>query len=365
MAPNILYYQAGNIYFYKKKIFKFFDRKIGVISAKDLVFIKKSYPSKAKKHLKRIIEEEVSTTFSSENFSFFYQVIEGTLSHIEVTIWGFDKSIKDELINKYQCTYIIPEPLCFFAETPLVLIYKDQDNYVLIHLFKNKVLNFLTLKELNKESINLFLKSCKNISMIKLYTHDTELEDYLSTSNIQIQKYEAPAYPLFLDYLTLTALKNFRVKQLSLKLDPAFILRVLAYFLLSFTVTFYISSKKYDEKILEIDKRIKAIKEEGIDTMDKRMTEEIEKIRANKQDVLYILNSLEGILPKGTTVKKLSLTEETLDLTLLSNDPLIVINNLTFERCFTYVKLTSPINKKQDQYLMDIKLGLSKCKLID
>jgi hypothetical protein len=363
MTQNILYYQAGDVNFHKKKIFKFFDRKIGVISVKDLVFIKKTYPLKAKKHLKKIIEEEISTLFSSENFSFFYQILGETSSQIEVTIWGFDKSIKDELINKYQCSYIIPEPLCFFSEISLLLIYKSQDMYVFIHLFKNKVLNFFTLKELNKESVNLFLKSIKNFSTIKSYIVGENLQNYFSGFNIQIE--EPPSYPLFLDYISFVPFKNFKIKHFSFKLELFFLLRILAYLFLSLTVVFLLSSKNYDEKIKEIDKKLNALKVEGANSTENKTLQEIEKLRANKQDVLYILNSMEGILPKGTTVKKLSISEETADLTLSTNDPLIVLNNLNFEKCFSYVKLASPINKEENNYLIDIKIGLNKCKLID
>uniref|UniRef100_A0A7V5XHE1 Fimbrial assembly family protein n=1 Tax=Thermodesulfobacterium geofontis TaxID=1295609 RepID=A0A7V5XHE1_9BACT len=363
MAKNILYYQAGNITFYKKKIFKVFDRKIGVISVKDVIFIKKNYPLKAKKHLKKIIDEEISTLFSSENFSFFYQILNETSSQIEVGIWGFDKSIKDELINKYQCSYIIPEPLCFFSEIPLLLIYKSQDMYVFIHLFKNRVLNFLTLKELNKESINLFLKSIKNISTIKSYIADETLQNYFTGFDLQTE--DPPSYQLFLDYINFIQFKNFKVKHFSFKLEPFFFLRILAYSFLSLTVAFLLSSKNYDEKIKEIDKKVNAIKVGETNSREKKILQELEKIRANKQDVLYILNSLEEILPKGTAVKKLSISEETADLTLSTNDPLIVINNLNFEKCFSYVKLSSPINKEEGSYLINIKVGLNKCKLID
>ncbi|MEN2985926.1 MAG: hypothetical protein ABDH16_04645 [Thermodesulfovibrionaceae bacterium] len=348
----------------KKYSFSFFYPNIGVISYKNLIFIRKSYPKTVKKHLKKIIEEEIKTIFPVQNNSYFYQIIEETDSKIDLNIWVYEIKIKDELLNK-GCSYIIPEPLIFSFDKPTVMIYQTSDFYVFIFSMQNKLLNFLTAKRLSKENISLFCKGIKDLKSVKwiVYTKEPLGIHEFFDENIEIEQKVVPDYPLFLDFIKNIKLKDFSAKKFKLeKIEPYFLLRIFIYVILAVSLSFYMSNQAYEKKIREIDDKIKKLKSGIVESSESFIEIKINEKRQKNQDVLYILHSLSNLLPQGSIIKKISISDEKMDISISTPEPLIILNNLNFENCFKSIKLASPMNKEEGKFNIELKIGLDRCK---
>lgn len=363
---KIFYYKDGLITEYSYKdishFFIFFYPNIGIISYKNLNFIKKNYPKKIRRHLRKIILEEVESLFPNNNLSFLYQIVNEKDDEIELSIWIYEESIKDQLVQ-YGCSYIIPEPLIYAFNEPTVVIYQADDYFVLILSFKRKVINYLTTKTLSKEILSLFLKSSEGIDSIRViaYIKETNLND-LFDKKINVE-YKAIDSPLFIEFIKNIELKKYRIKRFSLvTLDPLLLLRVLIYLILSTSLSLYLINKSYDEKILEIENKLRQIKA-GLNGQSAKINiTKIQELRDKKHDIFYLFASLANLLPQGSSLKKLNLNEETMEIMIYTKEPLVLLNNLNFEPCFTSIKLFSPIIREGDMFSVELKIGLSKCK---
>lgn len=365
---SIFYYEDGSIIEIpsrdiSKTPFTFLYPNIGIISYKNLTFIKKTYPKTIKKYLKRVIQEEVESLFSDIDYSFFYQIVNETDTHMELCIWTYENKIKEQLMNN-GCSYIIPEPLIFSFEEPTILLYQTPDFYVFICSFKKKILNFLTSKVLSKENINLFLKGIGKFQSIRViaYTQENNIKD-LFDENVNVEHKALTEYPLFLDFIKEIKLKYFRVKRFHLeKIEPYFLLRIFIYIILVLSISLHMINKVYDKKILEIENKIKQLRSGINESSEALIINKINEIRQKKQDFLYIINSLSNLLPQGSFIRRLNISEDSMEVLISTNEPLILLNNLNFEHCFTSVKLSSPIIKEEGKFNVELRIGLNKCR---
>lgn len=365
---SIFYFEEGLIKNFhprdisKRNIFPYLSFNLGVISYKNLVFIKKIYPKTVKKHLKRVLKEEIESLFPGDNYSFFYQIVSETDTQLEICIWTYESKIKDELINS-GCSYIIPEPLIFSFEEPTVLIYKTIDFYLFIYSIKGKILNFLASKGLSKETLTIFLRGIGEINSIRWIAYIQENINDFFDENINIEYRELSDYPLFLDFIREPRLKDFRIKRLNLeKIEPYFFIRILIYIIIALSLSLHMSNKTYDEKIAEIEKRLNQLRSGIGGSNEMLIINKINEVRQKKQNIPYIINTLSNLLPQGSFIRRLSINEDSMDIFISTNEPLIVLNNFNFEHCFTSVKLSSPINKEEGKFNMELKIGLDKCR---
>lgn len=365
---SILYFEEGLIKNFhprdisKKNIFSYLSFNLGVISYKNLVFIKKNYPKTVKKHLKLVIKEEIESLFPEDNYSFFYQIVNETDTQIEICIWTYESKIREELITA-GCSYIIPEPLIFSFEEPTVLIYQTFDFHVFVYSVKGKILNFLASKGLSKENLTLFLRGIGEFNSIRWIAYTQEnIKDFFD-ENIHVEQRTLSDYPLFLDFIREQGLRDFRVKRFNLeKIEPYFFIRILIYMILALSLSLYISNKTYDEKINEIERKLNQLRSGIGGSSEMLIINKINEVRQKKQNISYIINSLSNLLPHGSFIRRISISEDSMDIFISTNEPLIVLNNFNFEHCFTSVKLASPINKEDGKFNMELKIGLDKCR---
>ncbi len=352
--------------FERARRFFLFISKIGVISHNDLVFLKKRYPLQAKKFLKQILLEDLHTLFPPEKYEFYYQIIQEYPSEIEVNLWIYEKALKERL-SQESCSAFLLEPLAYTFKEPTIVFFKDK-NFVFIYSQEGKILNYSNFPLLNRENLNIVLKGSKPHPDTKWIIYgdlDPILKDFLP-ENMKVEVRENPPYPIFLDFINLKKIKPFSLKSFEFsKIDVAFLLRIVIYLFLGVSLNYYLSIKAYEREISEIEKKIKTLTNTVKNPSNTPVEAELLKLRQKKQDPLYILNSLANLLPQNTNIIKFSLSEETLELSLSTPDPLLILNNLYFEDCFTTIKLASNIKLEEGTYQIDLKIGLKKCRLTE
>ncbi|MCM8819505.1 MAG: hypothetical protein NC925_01790 [Candidatus Omnitrophica bacterium] len=344
-------------------VFSYLPAKIGVISYKDLVFLKKEFPRNLKKQLKTLIKEEIEVLFPYQNMRFFYQILSEQNQSMEIGIWIYDNKLFDQLIQE-GCVYVVPEPLIFYFEEPTLLLYQRDEFFVLMYTEKGKVFNFLTSKSLSKEIFSLFLKGLNHYNPVKILIYadvevDKLLEGQLNTEiKIEIKGYRE--YPIFLDYIDKKFLKKFKVRNFAIhRIDIYLLARIIIYIFLALSMSNYLSIITYEREIAEIEKKISHLKTEKNPISPKL---EYEKFKKNKNDIFYILSSLSKLLPEGSNITRLNLSEDSMILYITTSDPFIILNNLHFEKCFLYNKLLGPTTLENGKYRLEIKIGLHQCR---
>lgn len=274
-----------------------------------------------------------------------------TIKDENLMLWFYGKEIKAKSV--------IPESYLLFLELKKqkidgLFILKD-NNYKIIIIKDGKLLSAYTLKELDKEIINLSL-------------HEHQITEYIEFDYKML-------YKKAIDNISLKEIYDFNQLSLDKKAFFSKLINKIAYpisFFLIFTMGLNYLHGYYIDK--EIDKNQKLYQD--IKQKNKKINESIKKHNknvklwnkfANKElvypDLMEILKSLSSINQKGETVflRDLSINGSIMQLRLRSNmNPVIFLNRLSSIKYFDRVVIAAVHKPRKDLKIITYNIDIKK-----
>jgi hypothetical protein len=379
----VAYLQKEGVKFYKIKngkileisqeslrFAKFFSKKLLVISKELLFYTRKTYPPIPLAKLKKAIQLEISELFPISNLDYTVKVFESTEKGKIVDIWAWSKDEYEKISKNFPFQYVIPEDLLFVDEESALKIFYSKGIYHLIACSKGKFLGTLSLANLTKKDIELFLAG---LSLASPVPYQEEIKkiiiygDILKDINLKMMVIRIPArpYPISLERIPKIDLKEIKIRRvLPLKLDH--FLRIPIYALASYSVFLYFTVQNYNAvvkdlkaKISELDRKIVSLENKGGAQKDySALISEVNKKVSETVSPLTIMNELAKKIPPGCTLNRFVLNEKKLELAMTFEDPLEVIEVLQSSKMIKSVKLEGTPIKKTGSRLYDFRLTL-------
>jgi hypothetical protein len=177
-------------------------------------------------------------------------------------------------------------------------------------------------------------------------------------------------YPLCMDYLADLNINEFKVKRdIRLSSKIYLLCRIAIYLILGYGLMLYLTTKSYDQTAGEIRQKISAmdakishgeIGQKSEDYSD--IIKEVNDKLSSKQSPLRVMDILAKSLPVGTFLNRMVLSQNNLEVSVSSKDPLSVVKALGGAEGIKTVRLKGVPGKdaKTESYNFNIILELTR-----
>jgi hypothetical protein len=152
----------------------------------------------------------------------------------------------------------------------------------------------------------------------------------------EISRVAQEDYPPCMDYLPGLELNEFKVKgEIRLSSKVTLLFRILIYIILGYGLMLFLTAKNYDQTAGEIRKKINSIgakislKDTGQKGTDySEVVRDVNEKLAARPSPLKVMRIIAGRLPAGSFVIRMVLSENNLELSVSSKDPISVVKAL-------------------------------------
>ena len=186
----------------------------------------------------------------------------------------------------------------------------------------------------------------------------------------EVSRAAAREYPLFLDFLPRIELKEYKEKRefhFGVRID--LLCRVAIYLVLGYGLVLYAVADKYDRAIEETRKKTKGIEErikvkgpQGKTGDYSEVVSEINERLKTRPSPLKVINAIVAKLPAESTVNRMVLNENNVELVVVAKDPIAVVKALGSGEGIKNVRLKGAPAKPStaDAYNFTLMVELSR-----
>ncbi|MBP1713307.1 MAG: putative rane protein [Deltaproteobacteria bacterium] len=318
-----------------------FRKKVLVVGRELLFHQRKRYPPAPKEKLVKALGLEIKGLFPLSDPAFHCQIYESSPTHTTLEIWAWDRGAYAQLKKVFPFDYVIPEDLCFAAEVPEVRIFRFRGlTHVLAHAGGRFLDGASYPAEENAGEIPLerFLQGIgrhrEGIKRIVFYGEGPF--PFKIPEGGEVSRAAERDYPLCLDSLPRIDLKEYKEKRefhFGVRKDLLF--RVAIYLILGYGLVLYAVAEKYDRAIEESRKKTKGIEErikvkapQGKTGDYSEVVGEINERLKTRPSPLKVMNAIAAKLPAESTVNRMVLKENNVELVVVAKDPIAVVKAL-------------------------------------
>lgn len=317
-----------------------FGKKVLIVGRDLLLHTRKRYPPAPKEKLLKAVGVEIGDIFPLSKPAFHCRVFESFSTYTVLDIWAWESEPYSRLKAIFPFHHVVPEDIAYTSTVPEVSIFKYKG---ITNILAHSGAGFLAgasypASSLDEKDVDRFLFSLgrhrAEIKRIKIYgalPFRLKEDPVLEISNVADGD-----HPPCLDSLGGLNLGDFKLKgdyRLWPKAD--LISRVLIYLILGYGLMLYLTLRNYDQAGGEMRQRLEAIerKIEAIDTGPKvkdytATVDEINEKLGARPSPLKVMNLLARRLPAGSSVTRLVMNDNNVEVTVSSKDPLSVVKAL-------------------------------------
>jgi len=322
-----------------KPIRGLFGKKILVIGRELLFNARKKFPPAPMKKLIKAVGLEIGEIFPISNPLFHCRLNGSSAACTILDIWAWEKELSDGLRKVFNFNYILPEDLIYSQETFEVKVIPYREMTHLIAHAGPKFLGSLSYPELNlnAQQIERFLSSMgRERSEIKRIVIHGALPFQLKGTDIpELVRAPERDYPPCLEDLGRLNLREFKVKRKNILPSRRDVLyRIPIYLLLGYGLVLYGTGhyvgQRADEirqKIIAMDSKID-LKNSGKDVQNySDIVEEVNGRISLRHSPLQTMDKIARHLPPGSFITRMMLSENNLEVSVSSKEPLSVIKS--------------------------------------
>ena len=315
-------------------------KKVLIVGRELLLHTRKRYPPAPKEKLTKAVGLEIGDIFPILKPAFHCRVYESSNTYTTLDIWAWDSEQYAQVKKIFPFNYIVPEDLAYSSEVPEVKVfqYKGMTN-ILAHS-GDRFLGGASYPDagIDEKDVERFLSGLgrwrSDIKQIKVY--GSVPFRFKDVGESKILRVAAGDYPPCMDGLAALHMKEFKVKgdaRLSSRID--LICRISIYLILGYGLMLYLTVRNYDHAAGEIRQKIDATdakishREIGQRIEDySDIIKEVNNKLSTKRSPLKVMDTLAKSLPVGTFITRVVLTENNLEVSVSSKDPLSVVKAL-------------------------------------
>ena len=293
-----------------------------------------------KKSCSRLVALEIGDMFPLSSPAYHCRIFQSFNTYTVVDIWAWESEQYYRLKEVFPFNYVVPEDLAFASADPELKVFQRGETASMLAYADGTFLAGASYPAsgFNREDVKRFLHSLdqsgSEIKKIKIYgSLPLTLNDMMEVSRVDERD-----YPPCLDEIKNLALSRFKIKgdyynRLWEKKDIIF--RIAVYLILGYALMLYLTLRNYDRTADEIRQKVAVMDREAarLDTGQKMedysavIREVNDKLNAT-QSPLKVMNMLARIVPEGSSINKMVLNENNLEVTLSSKEPISVIKAL-------------------------------------
>ena len=342
----------------------FLEKRVLVISAKDVFYLKENVPKTTYENLRSIIQNLLEDVYQDQVMDFSFNIAKVYENTMRLNIFAFPQSIIEDVKKEFDFNYVIAEPLCFKSKENDIIIYKEDDIYNILALSQDGLYSYLQLKDFSKEYFDFFLKALSDFEVKNIISYED-----LNLDTDVVRKPPRP-YPVFLDYIKGIDLKPYR-RYLAFKINEDLVFRLIIYFLIGYAAALYVNHRYYQkniEKIVYFDKKLKPFIKESLSSEEKPSKEYKKSFIKDYQntvakiDPVFVLDNIASHLQKGDyltqiEIKPLHPTTPQANFTVVTKKPFKLLESLSKDSCIKDFNLESPLSKNmQKVYSINMKV---------
>lgn len=323
-----------------KPIRGFFEKKILILGRELLFHTRKKFPPAPMKKLIKAVGLEIGEIFPISNPLFHCRLNESSTAYTMLDIWAWEKDLSDGLKKVFHYDYILPEDLIYLEETSEVKVVQYREMTHLIAHAGRKFLGSLSYPELNlnDQKMERFLSSLgrDRAEVERIVIHGSMPFQSKGADFPEVVRAPERDSPPCLEDLPQLNLREFRVKRNDVLPSLTGVLyRIPVYLLLGYGLVLYLMGYHYGQTADEIRQKIIAM--EGKlprQDMGKEVTDysdifkEINEKLSLRHSPLKTMDKIARHLPAGSFITRMVLSENNLEVSASSREPLSVIKSL-------------------------------------
>ena len=344
---------------------KAFGKIVLVVGRELLLHTRKKFPPASDDDLKKAARLEIGEMFPIKNPSFFLKVFERTEAYTLADIWAWDSSGYDNLKRVLPFTHVLPEDMAFTSEEPEISAVSGAlSGTGVTHLLAHSKKGFLGVSSfrggVSRNHIEMLLKTISRhageFKRVNLYGAEAVAD--MNDVGLPLVKKETRGYPACIDNLSRLDFKQFNVRT-----EPAIleyvdvVMRSVIYLLVAYGLSLFVAGMHYDGASNEVKMKMAKLTAgmSGMLAVQKKDYEEVadefkEKMKG-RHSPLPAMDLLAEDLPDKSYVTRVLLNENTMELTVVSDNPLGVVKAMGKAEGVAVVKLKGSPAKNSPFYL--------------
>jgi hypothetical protein len=346
-----------------------FGKKILIVSRERCLHVRKKYPPAPEEKLYKAVALELGELFPFSKPANYCHVFQTYSTYTIVDIWAWECDDYTRIREVFPFNYVVPEDLAFGdTATTEVKIFQYGGATSMVAHADGMFLAGASYPDdqFGEEDVERFLHSLEPFGTerkrIKIYG-----DLPLTLKGIpELSRAARPDYPPCLDDMETLDLRTFKVKgdhgHLWEKKD--FLFRIAIYLVLGYCLMLYLTLNHYDRMADQIRQKTALMDKTAVSLDKKIVKDDTPVIREANEKMnaahppLAVMNMLARRLPEGTSINRLALSENTVELTMLSSDPLAVLKILSEAQEINKVSLKGGITATQDGLAKTNRLGV-------
>lgn len=319
---------------------KVFGRKLLIVGRDILLHARKKYPPAPKEKLVKAVRLEIGDMFPLSKPAFYCRVFESFSTYTVLDIWAWESEQYGRLKAIFPFHYVVPEDVAYTTSAPVLQIFRYRG---IAHILAHSSAGFLAgasypAPSLDENDVERFLFSLgrrrTDIKSIKIYgSLPLHLKDDLVP---EISDVAGGDCPLCLNYVNGLSLGEFKVRE-GYRLWPkaGLVFRVSLYLVLGYALVLYLTLRNYDHAGREMQQRLQVMEGKiaatntGQEIKDYSATvEEVNEKLGARPSPVKVMNMLARRLPPGSSVTRLVMNDNNLEVSVSSAHPLSVVKEL-------------------------------------
>jgi hypothetical protein len=316
------------------------SKKVLIVGRELLFHTRKRYPPASIKNLTKAVGLEIGELFPISKPAFHCRVFESSTAHTTLDIWAWESEQYERLREVFPFDHLVPEDLAYSSEVPEIKIFQNRG---MTHILAHSGHQFLSGASypdgtIDEKEMERFLSGLgryrSDIKRIKVYGaapfqfRDARIPEISSVAHED--------YPLCMDYLTDLNINEFKVKRdIRLSSKIYLLCRIAIYLILGYGLMLYLTTKNFDQTLGEIRQKISAMDAKsshgGIGGRSEdysNIIKEVNEKLSRKYSPLKVMEILAKSLPVGTFITRMVLSDNRLEVSVSSKDPLSVVKAL-------------------------------------
>jgi hypothetical protein len=329
-----------------KPLREYFGKKVLIVGKDLLLHQRKKYPPAPEEKIMKAVALEIGEIFPLQKPAFQCRIFKSFSSYSIVDIWAWESDQYDRIREIFPFGFVIPEDLLYAVAEPEIKIFRYRG---MAHMLAHADGKFLAGASYPEASFSLedaqrFINSLEQFDLqlrrvvifgkLPFSSEKIIPTDLVGVNRPMVVNAPEGNYPACLDYIAGADLRTFKVSDVyRLWEKKDLFLRIAIYILLGYTAFLYLTLRNYDRSIDEIGKKMSVLNNtsreasrSGDDYSD--VYNEINKKLAASPTPLKIMNTLAQNLPQGSFINRMVLSENHIDISVSSKEPLVVFKML-------------------------------------
>ncbi len=335
---------------------KAMGKKVLIVGRDLILHSRKKFPPASEADIKKAVELEIGDLFPLQSPGHSMNIFERNEAYTAVDIWAWDAAPVEAVMKVFPFTHVLPEDSAFVSDEPEISVLAGKEESCLLAHGRAGFLGKSIFRgSVDDARIRMFLKG------LGRYADGIKKMNIYGSASIQsfgqipfpVVRKETKEWPPCIEYIARVDIRQFRVGAgQAVEAYADIVMRAIIYLLLAYGISLFITGNNYDAASSEVKaKSSKLAASMTAASSAPRNADNSEAMGELKERLkavpapLGVMDFLAKHLPGHSSVIRMILNENSLELALNSKEPLKVLEDLNSAEEVKSVKLKGAPSK--------------------